>query len=496
MDQENQKYDPETSSKPESASKDVKIVDINADDRLGEQSGDTLQLDVHISREFIQQLQKTLRHDNSDAVFDLLEDLHAADVADILEVLSSRERLKLIEVLGDRLDPEVLTEIEGEAQDDLYENIPNEQIADAVTELETDDAVYVLEELDDSDREEVLKSLAVDDRVAIEESLSYPEDSAGRLMQRDLVALPEFWTVGQTIDYLRSDDADVPDDFYDIFVVDPGHKPVGSVPLSRVMRTGRDRIIGSIMDPELYLVDVKADQEEVAYQFTKYHLISAAVIDESRRVVGVITVDDVVDVIEEEAEEDILALAGVGGDTALNESVREITKSRFTWLLANLGTAILASAVIGLFDATIEQMVALAVLMPIVASMGGNAGTQTMTVAVRALATKELGTTNALRNISREVMVAGFNGVILAVISGGIAWLWFGSPMLGGVFAAAMIVNMLAAGLFGILIPLAMQRSGIDPAIASSVFVTTITDVVGFFAFLGLAAVFLLQGGV
>jgi magnesium transporter len=496
MDQENQKYDPETSSKPESASKDVKIVDINADDRLGEQSGDTLQLDVHISREFIQQLQKTLRHDNSDAVFDLLEDLHAADVADILEVLSSRERLKLIEVLGDRLDPEVLTEIEGEAQDDLYENIPNEQIADAVTELETDDAVYVLEELDDSDREEVLKSLAVDDRVAIEESLSYPEDSAGRLMQRDLVALPEFWTVGQTIDYLRSDDADVPDDFYDIFVVDPGHKPVGSVPLSRVMRTGRDRIIGSIMDPELYLVDVKADQEEVAYQFTKYHLISAAVIDESRRLVGVITVDDVVDVIEEEAEEDILALAGVGGDTALNESVREITKSRFTWLLANLGTAILASAVIGLFDATIEQMVALAVLMPIVASMGGNAGTQTMTVAVRALATKELGTTNALRNISREVMVAGFNGVILAVISGGIAWLWFGSPMLGGVFAAAMIVNMLAAGLFGILIPLAMQRSGIDPAIASSVFVTTITDVVGFFAFLGLAAVFLLQGGV
>ncbi|UTW54281.1 magnesium transporter [Kordiimonas sp. SCSIO 12610] len=480
---------------PDATPKDVKIFDINADDRTTDQTTEGPQLDVHISREFIQQLQKILSDEDTDALFVLLEDFHAADVADILEVLASKERLKLIELLGSRLDPEVLIEIEGEAQDDLYENIPNEQIADAVNELETDDAVYVLEELDDQDREEVLKSLAVDDRVAIEESLSFPEDSAGRLMQRDLVALPEFWTVGQTIDYLRSDDADVPDDFYDIFVVDPGHKPVGSVPLSRVMRTGRDKAIGSIMDPELYLVDVKADQEEVAYQFTKYHLISAAVIDESRRLVGVITVDDVVDVIEEEAEEDILALAGVGGDTALNENIREITKSRFTWLLANLGTAILASAVIGFFDATIEQMVALAVLMPIVASMGGNAGTQTMTVAVRALATKELGTTNALRNISREVIVAGFNGVILALISGVIAWLWFDSIMLGGVFAAAMIVNMLAAGLFGILVPLAMQRSGIDPAIASSVFVTTITDVVGFFAFLGLAALFLLQGG-
>jgi magnesium transporter len=490
MEQENQKHNPETSIA------DVKVVDIHPDDRTTEHSGEAVQLDVHISREFIQQLQQILRHDDNEAVYSLLEDLHAADVADILEVLSSKERLKLIELLGDKLDPDVLTEVEGEAQDELYEHIPNEQIADAVTELETDDAVYVLEELDDSDREEVLKSLAVDDRVAIEESLSYPEDSAGRLMQRDLVALPEFWTVGQTIDYLRSDEAEVPDDFYDIFVVDPGHTPVGSVPLSRVMRTARDHAIGSIMDPELYLVDVKADQEEVAYQFTKYHLISSAVIDESRRLVGVITVDDVVDVIEEEAEEDILALAGVGGDTALNENIREITKSRFTWLLANLGTAILASAVIGLFDATIEQMVALAVLMPIVASMGGNAGTQTMTVAVRALATKELGTTNALRNISREVLVAGFNGVILALISGVIAWLWFGSLMLGGVFAAAMIVNMLAAGLFGILIPLGMQKAGVDPAIASSVFVTTITDVVGFFAFLGLAAVFLLQGGV
>ena len=449
--------------------------------------------DVHINRDYVQHIQDMLHENDRVGICAEIEHLHAADVADLLEVMSSKERLRLIEFIGDRLAPDVLAEIEGEAQDELYEHIPNEQIADAVTDLETDDAVYVLEELDADDREEVLKALAVDDRVAIEESLSYPEDSAGRMMQRDLVALPEFWTVGQTIDYLRSDNADVPDDFYDIFVVDPGHKPVGSVPLSRVMRTARDKTIGSIMDDELYLIQVDADQEEVAYQFTKYHLISTAVVDESRRLVGVITVDDVVDVIDEEAEQDILALAGVGGDAGLNESIREITRSRFGWLIINLGTAILASLVIGLFDATIEQMVALAILMPIVASMGGNAGTQTMTVAVRAIATKELSRSNAFRSIRRELYVAALNGLVIAIVSGLVAWVWQANIELAIVFAIAMIVNMLVAGLFGILIPLGLNRAGADPAISSSVFVTTITDVVGFFAFLGLAYAFLIN---
>jgi magnesium transporter len=456
------------------------------------ESIDVPQTDVHLSKEFLAELQTYLKAGNEAALLTLLAELHAADVADILEVLPPSKRRSLIELLGDQLDHEVLSEIEGEAQDDLYDQMPNEQIADAVTEMETDDAVYVIEELDDDDRKEVMGKLPADDRVAIEESLSYPEDSAGRLMQRELFSVPEFWTVGQTIDFLRSEDEDIPDDFYDVFVVDPKHRPVGTIPLSRIMRAHRPAVIGEIMDKDPYLIDVNSDQEEVAYQFTKYHLISASVVDEGQRLVGVITVDDVVDVIEEEAEEDILALAGVSEESGVNESFIEITKGRFAWLFVNLLTAVVASAVIGQFEATIEQMVALAVLMPIVASMGGNAGTQTMTVAVRGLATKELSATNAVRVMNRELMAAGLNGLLLAIVSGCIAWLWFGSMMLGGIFAAAMIFNIIVAGLCGLLVPLGLQKAEIDPAIASSVFVTTITDVVGFFVFLGLAAIFLI----
>jgi len=453
---------------------------------------DAPQTDVHLSKEFVSHLEVALKRDDPADVWALLEEVHAADVADILEVLSSGKRKKLISLLGHRLAPEVLSEIEGEAQDDLYEHMPNAQIADAVTDMETDDAVYVIEELDKEDREEVMGKLPVDDRVAIEESLSYPEDSAGRLMQRQLFSVPEFWTVGQTIDFLRSDNEDIPEDFYDVFVVDPGHRPVGTVPLSRIMRTNRPVTIGVIMDKDPYVIDVHADQEEVAYQFTKYHMISAAVVDTSQRLVGVITVDDVVDVIEEEAEEDILALAGVSDESGINEGFIEIIKGRFLWLFVNLATAVLASYVISQFEATIEQLVALAVLMPIVASMGGNAGTQTMTVAVRALATKELSSTNALRVMNREIMAACLNGLMLAVVAGLVAWLWFSSPLLGGIFAAAMMFNILVAGLCGLLVPMGLQKAQIDPAIASSVFVTTITDVVGFFVFLGLAAMFLI----
>lgn len=450
------------------------------------------QTDVHLSKEFIGDLQAALKARDEDAVNKLVEELHAADVADILEVLPSAKRRQLIDLLGERLDPEVLSEVEGEAQDELYEQMPNDQIADAVTEMDTDDAVYVIEELDDEDRVEVMQKLAADDRVAIEESLKYPEDSAGRLMQRELFSVPEFWSVGQTIDFLRSEDEDIPDDFYDVFVVDPKHHPVGSVPLSRIMRSGRDAMICDIMNKEPYLIDVVADQEEVAYQFSKYHLISASVVDDGGRLVGVITVDDIVDVIGEEAEEDILALAGVSEESGVNESILEITKGRFAWLFVNLATAVLASVVIGQFEATIEQMVALAVLMPIVASMGGNAGTQTMTVAVRALATKELTSTNAIRVLNRELLAAGVNGILLAIFSGLVAWVWFDSLLLGGIFAAAMVFNILVAGLFGLLIPMGLQKADIDPAIASSVFVTTITDVVGFFVFLGMAAIFLI----
>lgn len=457
-----------------------------------EEAQESASVEVHQDREFIQQITQAVRDQDAEQAFSLVEDLHAADVADLLEVMSSPQRMGFIGLLGERLDPDVLIEVEGAAQDDLYEYMPNDQIADAVTELEADDAVYVLEELDEVDREEVLRSLAADDRVAIEESLSYPEESAGRLMSRDFVALPEFWTVGQTIDFLRSEDEDIPDDFYDVFVVDPSHKPIGTVPLSRVMRTHRPVTIGEIMEKVPHTVEVGADQEEVAYQFSKYHLISAAVVDQNQRLVGVVTVDDVVEVIGDEAQEDILALAGVSEGSGVNENFREMTKDRFAWLFVNLGTAILASVVIGLFDATIEQMVALAVLMPIVASMGGNAGTQTMTVAVRAIATKELSATNALRVVNREMMAATVNGSVLALFSGMVAWLWFGSLLLGTVFAVAMIVNIIIAGLSGVLIPLGLNKVGADPAIASSVFVTTITDIVGFFAFLGMAAVFLL----
>jgi len=450
------------------------------------------QTDVHLSREFVQTLQRALKEDDAESAQQMLQELHAADVADILETLSSGQRKKLIELGGKSFDPEVFSEVEGEAQDDLYEHMPNDQIADAVTELDTDDAVYVIEELADEDREEVLRKLASDDRVAIEESLSYPEDSAGRLMQRDLISVPEFWTVGQTIDYLRDEQSDIPENFYDIFVVDPVHRVQGSVPLSKVMSASRLASIASIMKDDPYLIPVDSDEEEVAYQFTKYHLISAGVVDQAERLVGVITVDDVVDVIEESAEADILALAGVREESGLNEGFIEIVKGRFTWLFVNLGTAILASFVIGLFEATIEQMVALAVLMPIVASMGGNAGTQTMTVAVRALATKELNSSNVFRVLNRELMAALLNGALLAVVSGVIAMLWFDSTLLGGIFATAMIVNMFCAGLGGLLIPITLHKLDIDPAIASSVFVTTITDVIGFFAFLGLAAIFLL----
>ncbi len=440
---------------------------------------------------FITGLVEDLNARDEEAVRARADELHVADLADLLALLSGRQRRRLLAYLGDSIEPELFHEVEGVAQDDLYDVATTEQIVDAVTELETDDAVYILEDLKEDDRAEVLEALSLSDRRALEESLSYPEDSAGRLMQRDLVALPEFWSVGQTIDHLREAAENLPEDFYDLFGVDPTYKLAGVVSLSTVMRSPRTALLKDLMGDEVRKIKVLDDQEDVAYRFNKYHLISAPVVDDSDRLVGVITVDDVIEVIEEEAEEDILALAGVT-ETSVHENFRETLKGRLWWLTVNLATAVLTSLVIGAFDATLEEKVALAVLMPIIASMGGNAGTQTMTVAVRAIATKELDRRNMWRVLRREVTMAGINGLVLAALSGLLVLVWFGEALLAGVFMAGMVINLLVAGLSGLTIPLALQRADIDPAVASSVFVTTITDVVGFFAFLALAAIVLL----
>ena len=407
----------------------------------------------------------------------------------IFELLEPDDRVALIQALGSAFDYEVLSELDESVRDQLSEALPNELLARAVTELDTDDAAYVIESLEDSDKQEILAQIPSGDREALERNLDYPEDSAGRLMQADFVAVAPYWTVGNVIDHMRESD-DLPDDFNEIFVVDPTFRVMGSIDLSRLLRTKRDVAVNTIMNADRHIVLATSDQEALARQFQRYDLMSAPVVDANNRLVGVVTVDDVVEVIQEEAEEDIKRLAGVG-DERLTDSVADIARPRFWWLFVNLGTAILASAVIGMFGATIEKMVALAVLMPIVASMGGNAGTQTMTVAVRALATRELTPANVARVVIRETAVGLLNGMAFAVLMGLIAYFWFGSGRLGLVIGAAMVINLLAAALAGIFIPLILSRYKFDPAVSSTVFVTTVTDVVGFFAFLGLATVWL-----
>ena len=419
----------------------------------------------------------------------LVAGLQAPDLADLIELLQPQERMQLVQTLGAAFDPEALSELEETVRDQLLRDLPQATVAKAVAELETDDAAYVLESLDESDRQAILAQIPTVDRAALQRNLEYPEDTAGRLMQTDFVAVPPFWTVGQVIDHMREAD-DLPDTFSDIYVVDPTYHVVGSVDLSRLLRTKRDVPVDKIMDGARQVVLATADQEEVARQFERYDLKSAPVVDANKRLVGVVTVDDVVEVIQEEAEEDLRRLGGVG-DESVMDTVIDTVRNRFTWLLINLGTALLASSVIKLFDATIGQMVALAVLMPVVASMGGNAATQTMTVTVRALATRALGPANTLRVIVREASVGLINGVAFASIVGLVVLFWFGVGTLGLVIATAMVCNFLAAALAGILIPLTLSRLGYDPAVASGVFVTMVTDVVGFFAFLGLASLLL-----
>ncbi len=402
-----------------------------------------------------------------------------------LRALKPAQRTALVDLAGDAFDLTALTELDEAVRLEIIDSLSNEQIAEAVQELDSDDAVYILEDMETEDQDEVLAALPFEERLRLRRALDYPEESAGRRMQSEFIAVPPYWSVGQTIDYMR-EAKDLPDRFHEIFVVSPQFELIGSVALDRILRTRRNTRIEEITE-ETHAIPADEDQEEAARIFEQYDLLSAAVIDDAKRLVGVLTIDDVVDVINQEADEDIKRLGGVG-DEELSDSVWDIARSRFLWLFVNLITAILASLVIGVFDGTIEAMVALAVLMPIVASMGGNAGTQTMTVAVRALATREIDARNIGRVIAREMAVGLFNGVVFAVIIGAVAALWFSSPQIGAVIGIAMVVNMLFAALSGILIPITLDKFDIDPAIASSVFVTTVTDVVGFFAFLGLAA--------
>jgi magnesium transporter len=373
------------------------------------------------------------------------------------------------------------------------EALPPEVITSAIKKLDTDDALYLIEDLDKSDQQEILAKVSTEERAALNRALDYPEGTAGRLMQTEFAAVPGFWTVGQTLDHMRTD-KDLPEEFVEIYVVDPAFHLVGVMPVSRLLRASPDRKVSEIMDAEQTIFTVTDEQDDVAFKFEQYNLVSAAVVDQHGRLVGMLTVDDIVDVIQKEVGQDILHLGGVGAEETIADPVWKTTQSRFTWLAINLATAVLASWVISWFDATIVQMVALAVLMPIVASMGGNAGTQTMTVAVRALATRHLGPLNALRVTLRECAVGLINGVLFALIVGAFAIWWFGSDMLGVVIGAAMIINLLAAALAGILVPLTLDRFDIDPAVSSGVFVTTVTDVVGFLAFLGLAALWLGHG--
>jgi magnesium transporter len=423
---------------------------------------------------------------DTDGLKALVADLRAPDLADIIELLSPEERIGLIQILGPAFDFEVLSELDETVRDQLSEALPKEVLARAVTELDSDDAAYLLEGLEESDKEEVLAQLATSDRAALERNLEYPEESAGRLMQADLVAVPPFWTVGQVIDHMRESD-ELPSTFSEIFVVDPAHRVLGSVNLSRLLRTKRHVAIDQLMETDRHVVLATADEREVARQFERYDLMSAPVVDENNRLVGVVTVDDVVEVIQEGADEDILRLAGVG-DESVADTVMETVKSRVPWLIVNLGTAMLASTVIHAFGGTIQQMVSLAVLMPIVASIGGNGGMQTMTVTVRALATAKLGAVNARRVITREALVGLSNGLVMSLIAAAVVFLWFGSGKLGFVIGLAIVVNLFAAAIAGILIPLVFHHFERDPAPASGVFVTMVTDVVGFFAFLGLAA--------
>ena len=442
------------------------------------------------SDQLILDVEKFLEENNKEEIILIAENLHSADMAELIEKIRPEYRSQLFNLIRNSLKPEVLSKMDNATLSAVIEIIGAKQTAKALEDLDTDEAIEVLDDLDGNTQRELLSKMDENERELIEESLRYPEYSAGRLMQRDHLAIPAEWDVGNVIDFVR-EEKNLPDEFYELIVIDSGYHPIGTIPLNIILRSKRPVLVSKIMQPIRDLITVDMDQEEVAYIFQQYDLVSAPVIDENEKLIGVIMHDDIVDVITEEAEDDMLRLARAG-EAGINDTFFVITKNRFIWLSVNLITAIIASYVIYLFDATIEQLVALAVLMPIVASMGGNAGTQTLTVTVRAIATKDITYSNAWRFINKEMLVALFNGIIFAFIISLAAWVWFSNPGLALVIFAAMIINMLAAGISGIVIPLGLNRMGVDPALAATVFVTTVTDVIGFFAFLGLAAIVLI----
>jgi magnesium transporter len=441
--------------------------------------------DGAIREDFVASIAKAIESRDGAKLRELAGDLHESDTGDLLEALDPQLRPRLIVLLGADFDFSALTEVDDTVREEILEELPSETVAEGVRDLDSDDAVYILEDLPKQEQAEILDQLPASERITLERSLLYPEGSAGRRMQTEFIAVPPR-TVGETIDFMR-ETPDLPQRFYEIYAVDPAKKFLGAVPLDRLLRAKRPMTIESLMDPDRRLVRATDDQEEVARQFERYDLVAAPVVDEGDRLVGVMTIDDIVDVIEEEAEEDIKALGGVAKHEELSDSVWTIAKGRFPWLLANLVTALLASSVIAIFESSIQKMVALAVLMPIVASMGGNAGTQTMTVAVRALATRDLGDNNSLRFARREILVGLINGLGFAVIMGTIASFWFHTSDLGLVIGLAMICVLMAAALGGFVIPVILEKLGADPAVSSGPFVTTVTDIIGFSSFLGIA---------
>jgi len=459
----------------------------DADDLIDE-ARDTYALDKSLRAS----LRDAVDAKDAAAIDALMAPLHSADIADLLEQVSSFEREGWLALWSSGIDGEVLSELDWGLREEVLELLPDNVIADAMRELDSDDVVDILEDLEQQQQDEILATLDPADRAAVKAALSYPEDTAGRLMQREFVAVPEHWSVGETIDHLRSKAGQLPEEFYHVILTDPRMKPTGYVTLGRLLASVRAVKLQDITEDSFRPIPASQPEDEVAYAFNQYHLISAPVVDEDGRLVGVITIDDAMIVLEDEAEEDILRLAGVGEESSLSDGILETTKQRFPWLFVNLITAILASLVISQFEAAIAQIVALAVLMPIVASMGGNAGTQSLTVAVRAIATKDLTSSNLLRVVTREAGVGLINGAVFAIVMGLVGVVWFGSAMLGAVIGVSLVINLLVAGLAGILVPVVLDRLRIDPALASGAFVTTVTDVVGFFAFLGLAVIMLL----
>ena len=448
-------------------------------------------VNLDFNKEFINTFSAKIQSADIQFINQTLKDLHESDVANLIENLSNETRRKLIEIEEFNLDPDIFIELNESIQSEVLQLLTVESIINIIKRLESDDSIKILENLEKEKKDAILDKLPPKDKFLLQEGLSYPEDSAARIMQREFTAVPSNWSVGQTIDYLR-ENKDLPKEFLEIFIVDNEFKPVGTVPSSRVLRTSRDSKMNSIMAEMPVLIPVNMDKEEVGHTFESYNLVSAGVINKDNKLVGMITADDVVTVVQEEAEEDALRLAGVG-DEEITDSVLKKTKRRFNWLLLNLFTALLATWVISFFGASIEQMVALAFLMPIVASMGGNAGMQTLAVTIRAIAKKELSTSNFNRVVGKEFIIGVLNGLIFAIITAVIVHFWFGQLSLSLLIGVSMILNMIVAGLFGILVPVSLKKMNVDPALASSVFVTTITDVIGFLSFLGLGSYYFLN---